>query len=101
MPSLPVDKIDVLIVDEMGKDISGAGMDTNIIGRIYIDGEEEPEKPKITRIVVTDLTEKTHGNAIGIGLADLITRRLFSKIDFNATYQNAITSTFLHRGKIQ
>lgn len=100
MPRLPVDKLDLLIVDEMGKDISGAGMDTNIIGRIYIDGETEPEKPKITRIVVTDLTEKAHGNAIGIGLADLTTRRLVNKIDFNATYQNAVTSTFLHRGKI-
>jgi len=100
MPRLPVDKLDLLIVDEMGKDISGAGMDTNIIGRIYIDGETEPERPKITRIVVTDLTEKAHGNAIGIGLADLTTRRLVNKIDFNATYQNAVTSTFLHRGKI-
>ncbi len=100
MPCLPVDKLDILIVDEMGKDISGAGMDTNIIGRIYIDGETEPERPKITRIVVTDLTEKAHGNAIGIGLADLTTRRLVNKIDFNATYQNAVTSTFLHRGKI-
>jgi len=100
MPSLPVDNLDLLIVDQMGKDISGAGMDTNIIGRIYIDGEPEPERPKITRIVVTDLTEKTHGNAIGIGLADFTTRKLFEKIDFNATYQNAVTSTFVLRGKI-
>ncbi|MGC8971588.1 MAG: DUF2088 domain-containing protein [bacterium] len=100
MPSLPVDRLDLLIVDEMGKDISGAGMDTNIIGRIYIDGESEPERPKITRIVVTDLTENTHGNAIGIGLADFTTKKLFSKIDFNATYQNAVTSTFVLRGKI-
>ena len=100
MPSLPVDNLDLLIIDQMGKDISGAGMDTNIIGRIYIDGEPEPEKPKITRIVVTDLTEKTHGNAIGIGLADFTTRKLFEKIDFNATYQNAVTSTFVLRGKI-
>ncbi|MCX7795129.1 MAG: DUF2088 domain-containing protein [bacterium] len=100
MPALPVDRLDVLIVDEMGKDISGAGMDTNIIGRIYIDGEPEPERPKITRIVVTDLTEKTHGNAIGMGLADFITKRLFSKIDFDATYQNAVTSTFVLRGKV-
>lgn len=100
MPSLPVDRLDLLIVDEMGKDISGAGMDTNIIGRIYIDGETEPEKPKITRIVVTDLTENTHGNAIGIGLADFTTKKLFNKIDFNATYQNAVTSTFVLRGKI-
>ncbi|MBC7319044.1 DUF2088 domain-containing protein [bacterium] len=100
MPSLPVEKLDLLIVDEIGKDISGAGMDTNIIGRIYIDGEPEPEKPKITRIVVTDLTEKTHGNAIGLGLADFTTKKLFNKIDFDATYQNAITSTFVLRGKI-
>jgi len=100
MPSLPVNNLDLLIVDEMGKDISGAGMDTNIIGRIYIDGEPEPEKPKITRIVVTDLTENTHGNAIGIGLADFTTKKLFNKIDFNATYQNAVTSTFVLRGKI-
>lgn len=100
MPSLPVEKLDLLIVDEMGKDISGAGMDTNIIGRIYIDGEPEPERPKITRIVVTDLTEKTHGNAIGLGLADFTTKKLFNKIDFNATYQNAVTSTFVLRGKI-
>jgi len=100
MPSLPVDNLDLLIIDQMGKDISGAGMDTNIIGRIYIDGEPEPEKPKITRIVVTDLTEKTHGNAIGIGLADFTTRKLFERIDFNATYQNAVTSTFVLRGKI-
>jgi len=100
MPSLPLDNLDLLIIDQMGKDISGAGMDTNIIGRIYIDGEPEPEKPKITRIVVTDLTEKTHGNAIGIGLADFTTRKLFEKIDFNATYQNAVTSTFVLRGKI-
>jgi hypothetical protein len=100
MPSLPVDKLDLLVVDEIGKEISGSGMDTNIIGRMYIDGEPEPEKPKITRIVVTDLTEKTHGNAIGLGLADFITRKLFDKIDFDATYQNVITSTFILRGKI-
>jgi len=100
MPSLPVDKLDLLVVDEIGKEISGSGMDTNIIGRMYIDGEPEPEKPKIARIVVTDLTEKTHGNAIGLGLADFITRKLFDKIDFDATYQNVITSTFILRGKI-
>jgi hypothetical protein len=100
MPSLPVDRLDLLVIDEIGKDISGAGMDTNIIGRMYIEGELEPEKPKITRIIVTDLTKKTHGNAVGIGFADFITKKLFDKIDFNATYQNAVTSTFLHRAKI-
>lgn len=100
MPSLPLDTIDVLIIDQMGKDINGVGIDPNIIGRLYIEGEKEPEKPKITRIIVADLTEKSHGNALGVGLADFITRKLYEKIDFNATYQNVLTSTFLQRAKI-
>lgn len=97
MPKLPIDKIDVLIVDEMGKNISGTGMDTNIIGRIRINGCPEPESPKVTNIVATDLTEESHGNALGMGLADFITRRLESKIDFGVTYENTITSTFIQR----
>ncbi|MGB9682427.1 MAG: DUF2088 domain-containing protein [bacterium] len=100
MPSLPIERLDLLIIDEIGKEISGSGMDTNIIGRIYIDGEPEPEKPRITRIMVADLTEKTHGNAIGLGLADFTTKKLFDKINFEATYQNVVTSTFVLRGKI-
>ena len=70
MARLPFDDIHVLIVDKMGKNISGTGMDTNVIGRIMFIGEKEPEKPKITRIVVLDLAEESHGNAIGVGLAD-------------------------------
>lgn len=100
MPSLPVDKLDVLIVDKTGKDISGSGMDTNIIGRIKINTEKDPEKPRITNIVITDLTEASHGNAVGMGLADVMTKRFQSKIDFKATYENVITSTFLERGKM-
>jgi hypothetical protein len=100
MPSLPVDCLDVLIVDEMGKDISGVGIDTNIIGRIRVRGMEEPEKPQITNIVVTDLTPGSHGNALGVGLADVTTRKLYDKVDFSATYENVITSTFLERGKM-
>jgi len=86
MPSFPVDRIDVLLIDRIGKDISGVGLDPNIIGRLRITGQEEPEKPKITAIVISDLTENSHGNAIGIGLADVITKRLYDKINFQVTY---------------
>lgn len=100
MPSLPVDDIDILIVDRMGKDISGAGLDPNIIGRNMIRGEPEPERPRIKMITVHDLTEASHGNAVGMGLADVITRRLYDKIDLQATNENIVTSSFLLRGKI-
>ncbi len=100
MPRLPVAQIDVLIVDEFGKDISGAGMDTNIIGRMKIRGEKEPEYPDIRCIILLDLTQKSHGNAVGLGLADIITRKFFEKIDFQVTYENALTSNFLERGKM-
>jgi hypothetical protein len=100
MPSLPVDDIDLLIIDEMGKDISGAGIDPNIIGRNMIRGEPEPDRPRIKAIVVTDLTPASHGNAVGLGLADVITKQLLDKIDLAATYENTVTSTFLERGKI-
>ena len=100
MPSLPVKDIDVLVVDKMGKDISGVGMDPNIIGRIKIYGQPEPSVPAIKSIVVHELTEDSHGNAIGVGLADMITKKLYDQIDFSATYTNAITSGFLERVKI-
>jgi len=100
MPRLSVRGIDLLIVDEMGKDISGTGMDTNVLGRMMLPGVEEPTEPGVNRILVRDLSERTHGNANGVGLADMITRRLFDKIDFEATYANAFTSTFLNRAFI-
>ena len=100
MPKLPVEKIDVLIVDQIGKDISGAGLDPNIIGRILIRGEAEPESPDIKSIFACDLTEASHGNAVGMGLIDVITRRLREKIDLPATYENVYTSSFLERAKI-
>jgi hypothetical protein len=100
MPRLPVEELDVLIVDELGKNISGTGMDTNVIGRMRIAGEAEPATPRIRMIVATDLTEPSHGNATGTGLADAITRRLFDKIDIAVTYTNVFTSGFPERGKI-
>ncbi|RJS85922.1 DUF2088 domain-containing protein [Candidatus Bathyarchaeota archaeon] len=89
---IPIKDIDVLIIDEIGKDISGTGMDTNVVGRFWIPGEEEPLASKIKRIVVLDLSEKTHGNATGIGLADLTTRKAVEKIDYNSTFVNCLTS---------
>ena len=100
MARLPVEELDVLIVDRMGKDVSGSGLDTNVIGRLRIIGEDEFESPRIGAIMVDDLTEASHGNAIGMGLADVITWKLFDKIDWKATYRNLITSTFLERGKM-
>ncbi|MGE5576317.1 MAG: lactate racemase domain-containing protein [Syntrophothermus sp.] len=100
MPRLPVPDIDTLIVDQLGKNISGTGMDTNIIGRIQIRGEAEPDQPRITMIAVLDVSEESHGNVTGVGLADFTTRRLVEKIDYQAFYANIITSTFPERGKI-
>ena len=92
MPGLPFDRMDLLIVDEMGKNISGAGMDTNVIGRLSFIGSPKPDTPKITRIFVRDLSEATHGNASGIGMADYTTRRCVEKIDPVSTNVNCITS---------
>jgi hypothetical protein len=100
MPSLPASDLDILILDEMGKDVSGLGMDPNIVGRLKIAGQPEPDSPGIKMIIVRALTAKTRGNALGIGLADIITRKLFEAIDLRATYENVLTSTFLERAKI-
>jgi hypothetical protein len=88
MPQLPFKKVDLLIVDEMGKNVSGAGMDTNIIGRKPALGDAAPT---VTRIFVRDLTPETHGNAAGIGNADFTTRRLADKTDWQATIINCTT----------
>ena len=91
-PKLPFDKLDILIVDECGKEISGTGMDTKVLGRIMNIYEGELNHPKITRIILRDLTEKTHGNAIGIGLADFVTKKVADKIDYKTTYINSVTA---------
>jgi hypothetical protein len=92
MAKLPFDAIDLLIVDEIGKDVSGTGMDTNVIGRHATFFERPFTTPKVTFIVACDLTANTHGNANGIGLADFTTRRLADKIDWEPTYVNALTA---------
>src|SRR5918911_1053531 len=100
MPKLPVSEMDVLFVDELGKNFSGTGMDTNVIGRFRILGVDEPETPRIKYLVVSNLSRQSHGNALGIGLADLTTERLFDQIDYEATNQNVLTSTFIERAKV-
>ena len=104
MPRLPLDEIDLLIVDRIGKNISGAGMDPNVIGR-WVQGyssalKHEGQSPFIRRILVRDLTPETHGNAIGIGLADLTTTRVANAVDKPVTYINALTSLTPHCAKI-
>ena len=100
-PSLPFDDIDLLIIDEMGKNISGSGMDTNVIGRKRNDRRAMgDETPRVLRIFVRDLTEVTHGNATGIGMAEFTTRRLVDKIDYHATYTNVITGQHVSAGAI-
>ena len=97
MPALPVAEIDVLVVDEIGKEFSGTGMDTNVIGRLRIAGEAEPARPRIKRIVVRDVRGDS---AYGIGLADVTTRRLVDSANWQITQTNVATSGFVERGKI-
>ena len=92
MARLPFKQIDVLIVEEMGKNVSGAGMDTNVIGRPSNPHEPFPADPKILWIVALDLTDESYGNATGIGNADFTTRRLVEKIDMKPTLINCITA---------
>lgn len=96
MASLPFAEIDVLVVRELGKNISGTGMDTNVIKRLKIPRQQEPtDGPDIATITVLDLTEATHGNSNGMGLANVITARLAQKVDWQAIYTNSLTSGVL------
>ncbi len=100
-PALPFEEADILIIDEMGKDISGTGFDTKVVGRIGLPlVAAEPQSPKIKRIVVCDLTKGSEGNAVGVGIADIITRRLLNKIDMDALNINTITGVCPEMGKV-
>src|SRR6266540_2822958 len=100
MARLPIDACDFLIVDQIGKEISGGGMDGNIIGRMFIEGELEPESPRVGMLLARRLTRATHGNACGIGYADMITQQLIDAMDEEITRINVATSGFLLRGRI-
>jgi hypothetical protein len=93
MPRLPFDHVDLLVLDEIGKNISGTGMDTNVIGRKFqVHRAAQNELPKVKRIVVRALTEATHGNASGIGLAEFCTRRAIEQTNIEATRINCLTA---------
>jgi hypothetical protein len=100
MARLPFSPIDVLIVEQLGKNISGSGMDTNVIGRPSNPHEPFPADPKILWIVALDLTEESYGNATGIGNADFTTRRLVDKIDMKPTLINCITACAPNAAKV-
>jgi hypothetical protein len=100
LATLPLDEIDLLIIDEMGKEISGEGIDPNVVGRDIIAYGAKRPFPKITRIFVRDLTEASEGSAVGIAQADFTTERLVNKIDFHATAINCLTACAPEAGKI-
>jgi hypothetical protein len=96
MPSLPFESIHVLVIQAIGKNISGSGLDPNIAGRfVRSNGPGYTDRPAVQHIAVLDLTPETHGNASGIGLAELMTLRVLQKIDLPATYANCMTASHL------
>lgn len=98
MPSLPVQETDILIVDEIGKDVSGGGMDSNVVGRFVTPGMKGGFRSR--RLIVLDVTKASEGNAIGLGRADLTTQRAFDKADFEQMYPNALTSHVLEPSRL-
>jgi hypothetical protein len=95
LPRLPWREADLLIVDEIGKDISGSGMDTNVVGRKRaLRQDSPPDQPDMRRIFVRGLTARTHGNATGIGMADFTTTRLVNAMNYRATVVNCLTAGY-------
>ncbi len=100
MGRLPFDRLDVLIVGELGKNYSGTGLDPNVIGRQRVETMPDLPRPVVTRLAVLDLSPETQGNALGIGLADLATDRLVAAIDPEPMRINSFTSNFLTRARV-
>jgi hypothetical protein len=100
LPRLPVLDVDLLIIEQIGKNISGTGMDTNVVGGITEFSKGTFSSPKIKEIMLLDITPESHGNAHGVGLATAITKKLYDKIDFQATYTNSVASGFLKKSRI-
>jgi hypothetical protein len=100
MGRLPFDQLDLLVIGEIGKNYSGAGIDPNVVGRLLMEGHPEPEKPRITRICALDLSPESHGNGTGVGIADLTTDRLLKAIDPVPFRMNNLTACFLWRSKL-
>lgn len=100
MGRLPFDQIDVLVVGELGKNYSGAGMDPNVIGRLMIETQPDFDRPAVTRLAVLDVSEESHGNIVGVGFADLTTERLVAQCDPEPFRINVLTSCCLERARI-
>ncbi len=100
MARLPLTRIDGLIVEEVGKEISGAGIDPAISGRTDIRGVDNPAEPFIHKIAALNLTERTDGNGIGVGMADYIPRCTADRLDLKAMYMNAVSATILEKAFI-
>jgi Lactate racemase N-terminal domain len=100
MGRLPFDQIDLLVVGELGKNYSGAGMDPNVIGRLFIETQPDFDRPIVTRLVVLDVSAESHGNIVGVGFADLTTERLVAKMDAQSFRINTLTSCCLQRSRI-
>jgi len=100
LPQLPFNDIDLLIVDEIGKDVSGTGMDPNVTGRNRDILGVFPHPAQVKRVFIRDFTKNSGGNAIGLGLADLTTKRLVDKINYAVTYMNCITAISLEKGAV-
>jgi len=99
LPRIPFTELELLIVDELGKDKSGTGMDTNVIGRLDLRGLPDPKTPRIRRIVALDLSAKAGGSAYGMGLADITTKKVIAKMDYSAMRENALASSFPERAR--
>lgn len=102
MGKIPFEQLDVLVVGEIGKNYSGAGIDPNVVGRLLIEAapELETNSPKITRMCCLDLSPESHGNGTGVGIADLTTERLLRSIDQVPFRMNNLTARFLWRSKL-
>jgi hypothetical protein len=100
MGRLPFDQIDLLVVGELGKNYSGAGMDPNVIGRLMVETQPDFPRPVVTRLAVLDVSDESHGNAVGVGFADLTTERLVRALDPVPMRVNSLTSNFLTRARV-
>lgn len=100
MGRLPFDQIDVLVVGEIGKNYSGAGMDPNVIGRLMVETQADFDRPVVTRLITLDVSDESHGNIVGVGFADLTTERLVSRMNAASTRINTLTSCCLERARI-
>jgi hypothetical protein len=100
MGRLPFEQLDLLVIGEIGKNYSGAGIDPNVVGRLLIETQPEFESPKITRICALDLSPESHGNGTGCGIADLTTERLLAAIDPVPFRMNNLTARFLRRSQL-